>query len=143
MMVTDRQGAHDVIGVFWKDGADYEKECPMLGSIAGMKIYRQDLRIMLCHILEAHENKSVLELKKKDFRAINLWMSEGLGGTSEDSHGRSSARVNRMHSAMNSLMTYVCDNEEDYGIEVNQSKRVPGLPKERVKDNEDDFFLTY
>jgi len=45
MMVTDRQGAHDVIGVFWKDGADYEKECPMLGSVAGMKIYRQDLRI--------------------------------------------------------------------------------------------------
>lgn len=108
-----------------------------------VEAYRQDLRIMLCHILEAHENKSVLELKKKDFRAINLWMSEGLGGTSEDSHGRSSARVNRMHSAMNSLMTYVCDNEEDYGIEVNQSKRVPGLPKERVKDNEDDFFFTY
>lgn len=105
--------------------------------------YRQDLRILLCHIYDAHENKSVLELKKRDFRDINLWMSEGLGGGAEDSKGRSSARVNRMHSAMNSLMTYVCDNEEDYGIEVNQSKRVPGLPKERVKDNEDDFFFSY
>lgn len=105
--------------------------------------YRQDIRIILCHIYDAHNNMSVLEMKKKDFRALNLWMSEGLGGEATDSNGRSSARVNRMHSAMNSMMTYVCDNEEDYGIEVNQSKRVPGLPKERVKDNEDDFFFTY
>lgn len=108
-----------------------------------IEAYRQDLRILLCHIFDAHNNQSVLELKKRDFRAINLWMSEGLGGNAEDNKGRSSARVNRMHSAMNSLMTYVCDNEEDYGIEVDQSKRVPGLPNERVKDNEDDFFFTY
>ena len=108
-----------------------------------IEAYRPDLRILFCHILDAHNNMSVLEMKKKDFRALNLWMSEGLNGTESDSNGRSSARVNRMHSAMNSLMTYVCDNEEEYGIEVNQSKRVPGLPSERVKDNENDFFFTF
>lgn len=45
MIVTDRQGVHDVIGVFWKDGQDYENECAGLGNAAGMKIYRRDLKI--------------------------------------------------------------------------------------------------
>ena len=45
MMVTDRQGVHDVIGVFWKDEPDYLSECPKMGAAAGMKIYRQDLKI--------------------------------------------------------------------------------------------------
>ena len=45
MLVTDRQGSHDVIGVFWKDESGYGSECPRLGSVAGMKIYRQDFKI--------------------------------------------------------------------------------------------------
>jgi hypothetical protein len=45
MIVTDRQGVHDVIGVFWKDEEDFESECPRLGNAAGMKIYRRDLKI--------------------------------------------------------------------------------------------------
>lgn len=45
MIVTDRQGAHDVIGIFWKERSDYDEECPKLGSIAGRKIHRQDLKI--------------------------------------------------------------------------------------------------
>lgn len=105
--------------------------------------YEQDIKIILCHILDSMNNISLLEMKKKDFRAISLWLSEGMGGGDKDSKGRSSARCNRMHSAMNSMMQYVCDNEDEYGIEVNQSKRVPGLPNERVKDDEDDFFFSY
>ena len=105
--------------------------------------YEQDIKIILCHILDNMDNMSVLEMKKKDFRNISLWLSYGIGGNENDSEGRSNARCNRMHSALNSMMTYVCDNEEDYGIEINQSKRVPGLPKEPVKNNEDDFFFTY
>ena len=45
MLVTDRRGVHDVTGIFWKDEAAYEEESARLGSIAGMKIYRQDLKI--------------------------------------------------------------------------------------------------
>ena len=45
MMVTDRQGVHDVIAVLWKDRPDYESECPRLGKAAGVKIYRRDLKI--------------------------------------------------------------------------------------------------
>ena len=45
MMVTDRHGVHDVIGVFWRDGEDYGTECRKLGDAAGMRIYRQDLKI--------------------------------------------------------------------------------------------------
>jgi len=45
MMVTDRQGVHDVIAVFWKEETDYEEGCRKIGSTAGGKIYRQDLKI--------------------------------------------------------------------------------------------------
>ena len=45
MMVTDRQGVHDVIGIFWKDPSDYAAESLKLGRTAGVKIYRQDLKI--------------------------------------------------------------------------------------------------
>ena len=45
MMVTDRHGVHDVIGIFWKEEPDYETGCAAVGTAAGMKIYRQDLKI--------------------------------------------------------------------------------------------------
>jgi hypothetical protein len=45
MLITDRQGEHNVIGIFWKDGSEYETESREIGNIADMKIYRQDLRI--------------------------------------------------------------------------------------------------
>ena len=45
MLVTDRQGSHDVIGIFWKEEPDYEAECPEMGRIAGARIYRRDLKV--------------------------------------------------------------------------------------------------
>ena len=35
------------------------------------------------------------------------------------------------------------DYDDDYDYDINYSKKVSGLPKERVKDNDDDFFFTY
>ncbi|MDD3041307.1 hypothetical protein [Bacteroides sp.] len=63
--------------------------------------YYQDLRLVMIHILEKYKNRSILELTKKDFRNISLWLSEGMGGGKEDSQGRSNSRVNRVKSAMN------------------------------------------
>ena len=104
--------------------------------------YRQDLRIILVHIMEKHNNKSLLEMSKKDHRNVSLWLSEGMGGTSSDNQGRSNARVNRMRSALNSMMTFV-EEDDSYDYDQNLSKKVKGLPKERVKTDEDDFFFSF
>lgn len=88
----------------------------------------------MIYILKKLNNKSILELKKKDFRGLSLYFTEECG--------LSSARVNRLHSAVNSLLTF-CEDDDDYDYDINYSKKVAGLPRERVKDNDDDFFFTY
>ena len=95
--------------------------------------YFEDLRLVLIKILEDFENKSILEMSKKDFRRLNIWF---------DDSGMSPARCNRIHSVINSLLTF-CENDDDYDYDVNQSKKVKGVPREKVKTNDDDFFFTY
>lgn len=95
--------------------------------------YFEDLRIVLIKIMEDYGNKSILEMSKKDFRRLNLWFDES---------GMSPARCNRIHSAINSMLSF-CEDDDDYEYEVNQSKKVKGVPREKVKTNEDDFFFTY
>ena len=95
--------------------------------------YKNDIRICLIKILEDFENKSVLEMTKKDFRRLNIWF---------DDSGMSPARCNRIHSVINSMLTF-CEEDDDYDYEVNYSKKVRGVPNERVKTNDDDFFFTY
>lgn len=95
--------------------------------------YFEDLRLVLIKILEDFDNKSILEMSKKDFRRLNIWF---------DDFGMSPARCNRIHSVINSLLTF-CEDDDDYDYEINQSKKVKGIPRERVKTNEDDFFFTF
>ena len=72
-------------------------------------------------------------MTKKDFRRLNIWF---------DDSGMSPARCNRIHSATNSLLTFA-EEDDDYEYEVNYSKKVRGVPNEKVKINDDDFFFTY
>ena len=72
-----------------------------------------------------------MELKKKDFRGLSLYFTEECN--------MSAARTNRLKSSVNSMLTF-CEEDDDYDYEVNFAKKVAGLPKERVKDDEDDFF---
>ena len=96
--------------------------------------YFQDLRIIMIYILKEHQNKSVLEMTKKDFRGMSLYFT--------DECGMSSARANRLKSSINSLLTF-CEEDDDYDYEVNMAKKVAGIPRERVRDNDDDFFFTF
>lgn len=98
-----------------------------------IEAYRQDLRIVFIKILEDFENKCVLEMTKKDFRRLNIWF---------DDSGMSPARCNRIHSVCNSMCSF-CEEDEDYDYEVNYSKKVRGVPNEKVKTNDDDFFFTF
>lgn len=96
--------------------------------------YYQDARIIFIYVLKHLNNKCILELKKKDFRGLSIWLSEDCG--------MSANRVNRLKSTINSILTF-CEEDDDYDYDNNLAKKVKGLPRERVRDNDDDFFFTY
>lgn len=109
--------------------AEYRQRKMSKGTISG---YKNDLRIILIYILKELDNKCILELKKKDFRGLSLYFTEECN--------MSAARTNRLKSAVNSMLTF-CEEDDDYDYEVNYAKKVRGIPKERVKDNDDNFFF--
>ena len=96
--------------------------------------YFQDGRIILIYILLHHKNKSILEMTKKDFRNMSIWLS--------DDCNLSASRVNRLKATVNSMLAY-CENDDSYDYDVNYAKKVKGLPREKVKTNDDDFFFTF
>lgn len=111
--------------------SEYKQRKKSKGTING---YRSDLKIILIYVLKELDNRCILELNKKDFRNLSLYFS--------DNCQMSAARVNRLKSAVNSMLTF-CEEDDDYDYEVNYAKKVAGLPKERVRDNEDNFFFTF
>lgn len=96
--------------------------------------YKNDLRIILIYIKRFCNNKCIFELSKKDFRRLSLWLSEDLDV--------SNARANRLMSCVRSLLTY-CEDDDDYDYDNNVAKKVKGLPKEAIRVNEDNFFMTF
>lgn len=111
--------------------AEYKQRKKSKGTIDG---YFNDLRIIMIYILKELDNRCVLALSKKDFRGLSLYFTEECG--------MSPARTNRLKSAINSLLTF-CEEDDDYEYEINMAKKVKGIPRERVKDNEDNFFFTF
>lgn len=98
-----------------------------------LKQYHNDLRIVMIYILKELKNKCILELNKKDFRRFNLWLQD---------KGMSSSRVNRLMSSTRSMLTYI-EEDDDYDYDSNIAKKIKGLPKQAVRTNEDNFFLSY
>lgn len=96
--------------------------------------YFQDLRIIMLYVKRFCNNKCILDLGKKDFRRISIWFSEDLK--------LSNARANRLMSAVRSMLSY-CEDDDETEYENNVARKVKGLPKEPVKTNEDDFFMTF
>ena len=96
--------------------------------------YFQDGRIILIYILKYHNNKSILSMTKKDFRNFSLWLTEDCG--------MSANRANRLKATVNSMLTF-CEEDDDYDYDTNFAKKVKGIPREKVKTDEDNFFFTY
>ena len=88
--------------------------------------YFNDLRIICIYIHDELGNKEFRDLKKKHFRNMVLFFKE---------KGMSNARVNRLMSAVRSMLEYG-SNEEDYenDLEINYAGKVKGLQKESVRD---------
>ena len=93
--------------------------------------YRNDLRIMFIYILEELNNKEIYKLKKKQFRNYMLWLQE---------KEMSNARINRLMSALRSMLSYASDEDTYEGeLEINHAQKVRGLVKEKVREI---IFLT-
>ena len=99
-----------------------------------IKAYFQDLRIIMIYVKRFCNNKCILELGKKDFRRLSIWLSDDLKV--------SNARANRLMSSTRSMLSYAEDDDETE-YENNVARKVHGLPSEPVKTNEDNFFMTF
>lgn len=107
---------------------DYLQECKQRQmKDSTITQYKNDWRIVMLKIFDMFNNKSILELTKKDWRRISLYFK------TECEH--SNARVNRLMSATRSMLAYCEDDEEDYDdYNINTAGKVRGLKKEKVRD---------
>jgi integrase len=97
--------------------------------------YANDLRIVNLFVKRFCDNSSLLELNKRDFRKLSIWLNDELE--------MSSARTNRIMSACRSMLTYIEDSDEYSEYTNNIAKKVRGLPKSAVKTDEDSFFMSF
>jgi len=99
-------------------------------SLGTIYQYEKDTMGLFVYIYRCLNNRSILELTKKDFRGYSLYLTGECNV--------SNARHNRLLSSMRSLLTFA-ENEDDYDYDNNVSKKVKGLEKEPVREI---FFLT-
>ena len=105
---------------------DYLTECKsQKKKPSTLAQYENDLKIIMVYILENCDNKSIIDLGRKDFRRLMLWMSEDLGC--------SAARCNRLMSCCRSLLTYL-ENDDDTDYDRNQARSIKGLEKDPVRE---------
>lgn len=103
-------------------------------KVSTIKQYENDLRIINIFVKRFCDNRNLLELGKRDFRKLSIWLSDDLK--------MSNARVNRVMSCCRSMLSYIEDSDE-YEYDINQAQKIKGLPKEPVRTDEDSFFMTF
>ena len=96
--------------------------------------YANNLRIFAIFVYRTCDNKSFFDLNKRDFRKLSIWLSDTLQ--------LSNARTNSILSACRSMLTY-CEDSDEWSYDNNVAKKVKGLPKERVRNDDDDFFMSF
>lgn len=106
---------------------DYVLEMKSKGRSKGtIYQYSSDIRMFYCWVYDHAKNKTVTELKKRDFRRFFLEM---------EGRGTSAARINRAQCSLRNLLEFVAGDDDEYeDYEVNAMKAVKGLSKEAVRD---------
>lgn len=95
-------------------------------AVKSRQQYLADLKMFLVYTQQNINNKSILDLKKRDYRNFFLMMSND---------GKSSARINRVQSSIRNLLEFVVMDDDEYpDFQVNAMKKIKGVPKETVKD---------
>lgn len=93
--------------------------------------YSADIKMFFCYMYDHMKNKSILELKKRDFRRFFLALQE---------NGASAARINRVQCSLRNMLEFVVNDDDEYeDYEINAMKGIKGLQKEEVREI---IFLT-
>lgn len=87
--------------------------------------YRADLRGFMCYVVKNWNNKSVLELTKKDFRRYSVYLVEVCKV--------SNARHNRVMSVIRGMLNHA-ESDDDLDYQNNAAGKVKGLCREPVRD---------
>lgn len=86
--------------------------------------YENDLRIIAFLVYKHFGNVAFYELTRKDIHNLSIMFQE---------MGMSNARVNRLLSALRSLLEF-CADDDDYDYEYNVGSRVKGLPRNPFRE---------
>ncbi len=88
--------------------------------------YEFDCKMFMCYVYDNMNNKSLLDLKRRDFRNFFLYLKET---------GKSASRINRVQSSIRNLLQFAEDDEEIYeDYEVNPMRKIKSVEKEPVRD---------
>lgn len=87
--------------------------------------YSADIKMFFCWVYKNAEDKSVLKLKKRDFRRFFLELQD---------NGASSSRINRVQCSIRNMLEFCCQDEDEYDYPVNAMKGIKGLEKETVRE---------
>jgi integrase/recombinase XerD len=92
--------------------------------------YQADVKAFFCWVYEnLGEKKTLLNLKKRDFRKFFLFLEE-----------KSPARINRVQCSIRNLLEFCTQDDDEYEeYEINIMRSVKGLQKEKVREI---YFLT-
>ena len=106
---------------------DYILELKAKGrAVKTIEQYVFDIRMYLCYVYDNIDNKSILELKRRDFRNFFLYLSET---------GKSPARINRVQSSIRNLLQFAEDDEDDWGdYESNPMRKIKSIEKAPVRE---------
>lgn len=106
---------------------DYELELKSQGKSKGsIYQYITDIKGFVSWAVDNLGNKSLLRMKKRDFRIFFLAMQED---------GASNARINRMQSSIRNLLQFAEDDEDDYeDYQTNAMRKIKGMPKLPVRE---------
>ena len=87
--------------------------------------YYNDMRIFFIYVYRHCENKSILQLSRRELKSYSIWLTEECGV--------SAARHNRLWSAMQSLYNY-CDEDEELHFSNDIARKIKGLQREPTRE---------
>lgn len=105
---------------------DYQLEMKSKGKSKGtIYQYTADIKMFFCWVYKNADNKSVLDLKKRQFRDFFLELRES---------GVSPARINRVQCSIRNMLSFCNEDDEIYEYEINVMQSIKGLTKEAQRD---------
>lgn len=87
--------------------------------------YTADIKMFFCWAHDNLKNKSILEMKKRDFRRFFLKLQE---------NGASTSRINRVQCSLRNMLEFCSMDEDEYDYPINAMKGIKGLQKEEVRE---------